>query len=77
MDTDWCKVWTLTDEVLQNDRLRRDLRPQALQHIMEYMENYQSYCRGAGHSRKGGGDRLEDEGAHIPDQGRGNSADEL
>ncbi|MEZ5013539.1 MAG: hypothetical protein R2794_04545 [Chitinophagales bacterium] len=44
MDTDWCMVWKLTAQVLQNDTLFRDLKTAATQTIVDYMILYKSDC---------------------------------
>lgn len=45
METNWCRMWQVTDAVLRNDRLTPDLRPEALKQIVDYMVNYRRYCR--------------------------------
>jgi hypothetical protein len=44
MDSNWCQVWKITDEVLQNERLNEDLRPAAKKIIIDYMILYKSEC---------------------------------
>ena len=44
-DSDWCEVWKLTEEVLQNKELKQDLRPEAIKRIIDYMILYKEYCR--------------------------------
>ena len=44
-DSDWCEVWKLTEEVLQNKELKQDLRPEATKRIIDYMILYKEYCR--------------------------------
>jgi len=43
-DSDWCEVWRLTEEVLKNKALRQDLRPEAVERIVDYMILYKEYC---------------------------------
>ena len=44
-DSDWCKIWKLTEEVLQDKELEQDLRPEAMKMIIDYMILYKEYCR--------------------------------
>ena len=44
-DSDWCEIWKLTEEVLQNKELKQDLRPEAMKRIIDYMILYKEYCR--------------------------------
>ena len=44
-DSDWCEVWRLTEEVLQNKELKQDLRPEAIKRIVDYMSLYKEYCK--------------------------------
>ncbi len=44
MDTDYCKVWTLTAEVLNNKSLQRDMKTAAIQSIVDYMILYKADC---------------------------------
>ncbi|HHT9109296.1 MAG TPA: hypothetical protein ACFYD9_11670 [Candidatus Wunengus sp. YC64] len=44
-DSDWCAIWKLTEEVLQNKELTQDLRPEAVKMIVDYMILYKEYCR--------------------------------
>lgn len=44
MDYDWCKVWQVTEEVVNNDSLKMDMRPEANEIILDYMRLYQSSC---------------------------------
>lgn len=43
-ETDWCKVWTLTNEVLINKELTKDMRKKAIEIIVEYMILYKNEC---------------------------------
>ncbi|MBN1898894.1 MAG: hypothetical protein JW827_08965 [Spirochaetes bacterium] len=45
MDSDWCTVWKLTEEVLHNESLDQDLRPEARKIIIDYMSLYESECK--------------------------------
>jgi hypothetical protein len=45
-DTDWCKVFQLTDAVRNNTNLEVDMRDQSYAIIYEYMDLYQSSCTG-------------------------------
>ncbi len=44
-DSDWCEIWKLTEEVLQNKELKQDLRPEAVKMIVDYLILYREYCR--------------------------------
>ncbi len=44
MDTDFCRVWTLTSAVLQDDNLKRDMKTSAIQTIVDYMILYKADC---------------------------------
>ncbi len=45
-DADWCELWKLTEDVLQNKKLRCDLRPRAKKIILNYMVLYKEDCCG-------------------------------
>jgi len=40
----WCQIWLQTERALNNPRLNADLRPQARNVIVEYLQLYQPYC---------------------------------
>ena len=42
----WCEVWKLTEEVLRNEELKQDLRPEAKEIIVDYMVLYKYKCKG-------------------------------
>ncbi len=44
MDTDFCKVWTLTSAVLNDTSLKRDIKTAAIQAVVDYMILYKSSC---------------------------------
>lgn len=44
MDYDWCRVWRLTAEVLNDKSLERDMKTGAIQSIVDYMILYKSSC---------------------------------
>jgi len=44
MNSNWCQVWKITEEVLQDRRLNEDLRPAAKKIIVDYMILYKSEC---------------------------------
>ncbi len=44
MDTDFCKVWTLTSAVVQDGSLKRDMKTSAIQSIVDYMILYKADC---------------------------------
>lgn len=43
-DSDWCKCYTLTNEVRKNKALTRDMNEEAIKIIFEYMDLYKEYC---------------------------------
>ena len=44
VDADWCELWKTTEKVLQNKKLKSDLRPTAKKIIMNYMALYNDDC---------------------------------
>ena len=44
MDSDWCQVWKITEEVLQDKQLTEDLRPEAKKIVVDYMILYKNEC---------------------------------
>lgn len=44
MDSDFCEVWKIYDEVNSNKNLMPDMTPQAKKIIYDYMVIYKSYC---------------------------------
>lgn len=44
MDTDYCKVWSLTADVLNNKTLQRDMKTAAIQSVVDYMILYKADC---------------------------------
>lgn len=46
MDSDWCKVYRLTDAVRTNTSLKADMNEGASQLIFEYMDLYADSCAG-------------------------------
>ncbi|MCB9233911.1 MAG: hypothetical protein H6581_19800 [Bacteroidia bacterium] len=44
-DSDWCTVWKEAEAVDTNESLERDLRPEAITTIMDYMVLYQGDCK--------------------------------
>ncbi len=45
MDSDWCTVWKLTEAVLEDDKLERDLDKRAIDIIVDYMSLYKDDCK--------------------------------
>ena len=43
-DVDWCDVWKLVSEVEQNKSLERDMKPTAINIVMEYISLYRDSC---------------------------------
>jgi hypothetical protein len=44
MDTNFCQVWKLTSDVLNNESLKRDMKQNSIQQIVDYMILYKSEC---------------------------------
>jgi hypothetical protein len=44
MDTDFCKVWKLTADLLNNKSLKRDMKTSAIQMVVDYMILYKQDC---------------------------------
>jgi hypothetical protein len=44
MDSDWCKVYKLTNSVRENKGLEKDMQEEALSIIFDYMDIYKDYC---------------------------------
>jgi hypothetical protein len=44
MSGDWCTVFRIVDDVNRNNRLKKDMRPEAVEIIMSYIDRYSSYC---------------------------------
>lgn len=45
MDSDWCKVWKLTEAVIINQSLDFDMLPEAKKIILDYMLLYKDECK--------------------------------
>ncbi|MBC8173640.1 MAG: cell wall-binding repeat-containing protein, partial [Chitinophagales bacterium] len=43
-DANWCGIWQVTQKVLNNKSLRRDMKTAAIQSVVDYMILYKSYC---------------------------------
>jgi len=44
MDYDWCEVWLLTEDVLLDETLEKDMRDEAIEIIVDYMSLYEEDC---------------------------------
>jgi hypothetical protein len=44
MDYDWCEVWLLTQGVLLDETLEKDMRDEAIEIIVDYMSLYEEDC---------------------------------
>lgn len=44
MNSDWCKVWRLSESVLNDSQLQREMRPEAVGIVEDYLINYKQYC---------------------------------
>lgn len=44
MNSDWCKVWRLTETVLNDSQLEWEMRPEAAGIVEDYLMNYREYC---------------------------------
>ena len=45
MDSDWCEVWKLIENVITNEKLKQDMRGGAAEIIFDYMRGYEDYCK--------------------------------
>ncbi len=45
MDSNWCDVWKFLQEVLQDPKLKRDMRVEAIQVVVEYVRLYEKDCK--------------------------------
>ena len=45
MDSDWCKVYQLANDVRINKALKKDMKDEAITLIFEYMELYKDECK--------------------------------
>lgn len=45
MDSDWCKVYNLANNVRINESLKRDMKQEAIDIIFEYMDLYNDNCK--------------------------------
>lgn len=45
MDSDWCKVYKLTNDVRINESLKKDMKQEAVTIIFEYMDLYNDNCK--------------------------------
>ncbi len=45
MGEDWCRVWKLTEDALNNPEIKNDLREEAKKIIINYMILYKEYCK--------------------------------
>jgi uncharacterized protein YecT (DUF1311 family) len=44
MGSDWCKVWRLTENTLNDQQLQWDMRREAIEIMENYLVNYREYC---------------------------------
>ena len=44
MDSDWCRIWKLGDEVFTNEELEKDMNEEASKIILDYLAKYKSSC---------------------------------
>jgi len=45
MDTDFCRVYKICEEVRKNYSLTQDMKMDALNIIFGYIEDYKGYCK--------------------------------
>jgi hypothetical protein len=45
MDSDWCRVWKLGNEIFTNEKLVKDLNDEAIKTIQDYLMLYKSSCK--------------------------------
>ena len=44
MNDDFCVVFRFCDSILKNENLTKDMNPEAIEQIMEYINPYSKYC---------------------------------
>ena len=44
-DIDWCTVYSIMDDVRKNKSLKKDIKPEAVEIIFNYIDLYKDYCK--------------------------------
>jgi len=44
MDSDWCEVWNLIEDVIEDKNLEQDIKEGAVEIILDYMRGYEEFC---------------------------------
>jgi len=44
MGSDWCEVWDLIEDVIEDKNLEQDMKEGAVEIILDYMRGYEEYC---------------------------------
>ena len=44
MDSDWCEVWELIEDVIEDKNLEQDMKEGAVEIILDYMRGYEEFC---------------------------------
>jgi uncharacterized protein YecT (DUF1311 family) len=50
MGSDWCKVWRLSENTLNDQQLQWDMRREAIEIVENYLVNYREYCPDEGNT---------------------------
>ncbi len=45
LDSDWCSVYSIMDNVRKNKTLKKDLKLEAVEIIFNYIDQYKKYCK--------------------------------
>lgn len=45
LDSDWCTVYSIMDDVRKNESLKKDIKPEAVEIIFNYIDLYKDYCK--------------------------------
>ena len=45
LDSDWCTVYSIMDDVRKNESLNKDIKSEAVEIIFNYIDLYKDYCK--------------------------------
>ena len=45
LDSDWCNVYSIMDDVRKNESLNKDIKSEAVEIIFNYIDLYKDYCK--------------------------------
>ena len=45
LDSDWCNVYSIMDDVRKNESLNKDIKSEAVEIIFNYIDLYKDYCQ--------------------------------